>query len=305
MWIRPAATEPASPASPQPSPSAAPPTPGGPLNKVFNIGYLSERVEISVARMAPAMKLFRAGLSRHGVTSVNLKVSPSMQEIADWLRSGKIDLFASSPYPALKIAALAQHPPILQATPIQPPRTLFVVKSDSPIQSIDALDGKRLALTYAYSTPGYFIPLLHLADRGIGFDRPGSAGKIVHTSLSGHTTNSLYWVYFGKADAAAVSEDEYQHQADTLRSSLRILGRSEPYPGFLMSVSPVLSQEQRTIITNYMASMHKEPEGRQMLENFYGCTRLEFIPPPVTEWIHQANRIISQIPGDSATEKAR
>jgi phosphonate transport system substrate-binding protein len=304
MWISPGDTAPAGQASPSPLAATPEPTRTGLLAKAFNIGYLSERVEISAARMAPAMKLFRAGLAPYGVTSVNLKVSPSMEEIADWLRTGKIDLFASSPYPAVRIAALAQHTPVLQATALRPPRTLFVVRSDSPIQSIGALDGKRMALTYAYSTPGYFIPLLHLSDRGFGFDRPGSGGKLVHTSLSGHTMNSLYWVYFGKADVAAVSEEEFQHQSGTLRAALRILDRSEAYPGFLMSVSPVLSKEQQKVITDYMTSMHKQPEGRQMLENFYGCTCLELIPPAVAEWIRQADAAIRKIPRDAGPDKS-
>ena len=266
-----------------------------PLPAKFRMGYLSDRVEYSVQYMAPALEWFRQKLAPLGVREVSLEVAPSLEEMGDWVRSGKVDVFVSTPYPVLKTARIAGVRPVLQGIPLKVKHSAIYVRADSAIKTLADLDGKRLAFTFTYSSPGYFVPILHLMSHGFVIDHAVPGRKVVYTSLTGHYTNSLYWLYFGRCDAAAVGDDDWVKLAPRLQQSIRLLDTSDAYPGFFVLISPTWTPAQQQAITHFLSEMHTDPAGRALLHNAYSCDRMAPLDPPVLKWIQDADAAITAL----------
>lgn len=267
----------------------------GPLPERISMGYLSDRVEYSVRYMAPALELFRKKLAPLGVREVTLEVAPSIEEMGDWMKSGRVDLLVSSPYPVLRVARFAGTWPVLYGEALKKRRSAFFVRADSRIHALDDLAGKRLALTLTYSSPGYFIPILHLLERGFALDREQAGKKVVYTSLSGHGVNSLYWLFFGKCDAAAVGEDDIAKVAPRLRAAVRVLETSRPYPQYLVLLSPTLAEPARKALADFLKTLHMDPVGKELLEREYACRKLEPFTAEVEGWLRGADLAIPRI----------
>lgn len=277
------------------SPAPVGQRPADVLGSTLTFGFLSERLEDSVRYMEPALQLVARQLAPMGVRKVRMQVAPSMEQMAEWLRVGRVDLFASTPYPALRVAQLAGVEPSLHGVAVKAARSVILVRKDGPVRTFDDLTNRRLAFTFVYSSPGYFIPHLMLRNHGFVNDRETPGRKVVFTSLSGKGTNSMYWLYFGRCDAAAVAEDETQKVPRKLAESLRVLVRSEAYPGFLMLMSPALSGSARETLSSYFRDLHKNPDGKRMLEQAYGCSNMEPIGPWVQTWIQDARSAMKEL----------
>lgn len=286
---------PAPPASPSPaaspSPSAAPaPASTAPVQALpesLHFGYLSDRVERSFEHMAPAVEYMRDVLAPHGVKEIKVEVTASTVQMGDWLLAGKVHIFSSTPFPVLEIARRTGLEPTLHGVPSALQQSIFVVKKSSPIQGLDALAGKTLAFTMTFSSPGYFVPAVHLRAMGYALDRPREK-RSVKTVFSGSAINSLYWVYFDRADVGVVGRESLDEVGGRLRDELRVIGETKPFPGFLMMVSPTLSERSREVIQHWLVNFHRDEQGAKILQQYYACLRLEPLPADVHEWIRWA-----------------
>ena len=178
---------------------------------------------------------------------------------------------------------------------MRPKISAFYVRADSPVKTVADLDGRKLAFTFTYSSPGYFVPILHLMQRDFVLDRPAPGKKVVYTSLSGHYINSLYWVFFGKADAAAVGDDDLQKTSPKLQKSLRQLEDTLPYPGFFVLLTPVWKAEQQRVLMDFLQALHTDPAGRDLLSKTYSCKALVPIDAEVEKWIAGADAAITAL----------
>jgi ABC-type phosphate/phosphonate transport system substrate-binding protein len=145
-----------------------------------------------------------------------------------------------------------------------------------------------------------FNPVLHLMKRGFVLDRPAPGKRIVYTSLSGHGVNSLYWVYFKKCDAAALGDDDLEKVSPKLQAALRVIEPTKPYPGFLVLMSPTLSDAGRKTFVDFLASMHRDRDGQALLHGAYACERLEPVRPSTAAWIEEADAGIRALVGGRA-----
>lgn len=285
---------PAGPATTAPAPApTSVPTPA--LPEVLHFGYLSDRVERSFEHMAPAVEFMRGVLAPHGVKEVKVEVTASTVQMGDWLLSGQVHIFSSTPFPVLEISRRIGLEPTLHGVPSVPQQAVFVVKEGSPLKSLDALEGMTLAFTMTYSSPGYFVPAVHLRAMGYALDRPRER-RALKTVFSGSALNSLYWVYFDRADVAVVARDSLDEIGGRLRESLAIIGETKPFPGFLMMVSPSLPERAREILQHWLVNFHRDPQGAKILEDYYACLRLEPLPVDVHEWIRWAMPHLPEAP---------
>ena len=113
--------------------------------------------------------------------------------------------------------------------------SIILVQKDSPIQRLQDLKGRRLAVGDIHSTSSFQMPLIMLLEAGVNPARDLAAVRV-----SGSHPESLSALLHGHVDAAALSLNSYER---ALRNNvpgaaqLRILARSEPlpYPPFVMS----------------------------------------------------------------------
>ncbi len=157
--------------------------------------------------------------------------------------------------------------------------SVFIVKADSPYQSLSDLKGKRMAFTSPTSGSGYVFPLGHLIQQGFfeAGQKPDTFfGKAF---FAGGYDQALRSILRGQADIAAVSD--YVMEGDSAdkyltadeRSKLRILTRVPGVPTHLIAVRKDLPADLKKEIR---AAIKKISETQpELLSDLYGTA--EFV----------------------------
>jgi phosphonate transport system substrate-binding protein len=140
--------------------------------------------------------------------------------------------------PGLSAIAIAQHQyvPLFPLTGVQSRRSVLVVREDSPIQDIQSLSGKTLALGQPGSATGYYFPLFNLYGLTLAEIFFASTPKAI-----------LEAVAEGKATAGALSVAELDaYSSEVNQAKFRILfADSHPVPAGAILVSPTVDRTQQ------------------------------------------------------------
>ena len=159
--------------------------------------------------------------------------------------------------------------------------SVFVVRADSPLRSIDDLEGHSFGLNDPLSLSGNYYPLAVVVERG-----KDPRTFFTHTMYTYGDYGSARAVLDGIVDAAAL--DSLSYDFDGPRSDLRELHRSPP-----LGIGPVVvprSGDPRLAVALRRAlfAMHTQAEGRRILAALH-LTRFEAPPPGLYD---EAARIV-------------
>ena len=156
--------------------------------------------------------------------------------------------------------------------------SLFIVKKDSPLQSLADLKQRRMAFTSQTSTSGYLIPFARLiADKQIK-DGKELEGFFTSILYAGGYDKALQAVLKGSSDVGAVSDyviegpkaDLYGTPAD--RDQVRVLARTPGVPTHLVAVRSDLSSGLKKKIQNALLKISRE--NAEALASVYGAAEL-------------------------------
>jgi phosphonate transport system substrate-binding protein len=164
------------------------------------------------------------------------------------------------------------------------PRTdydsIFVVRSDSALQSFDDFkrDAKsqRFVFTSPTSTSGYVFPYRRMIAAGMLQPKQDPRAAFKSVAFGGSYTQALREVLEGRADVAAVSDytmegpraDVYLPAAD--RARLRVLARTPGVPTHLVAVRKGLDAKTEAAVRAALLSVAKrEPS---LLADVYGAS---------------------------------
>lgn len=142
--------------------------------------------------------------------------------------------------PGLAAIAISKsrYRPILPLQGIDHLSSVLVVRKDSPVQNLQDLNGKSVALGQPGSATGYYVPLYNLYGLTLAEVRLAPTPKTV-----------LEWISKGEVDAGALSKDALtRHQAEFRSTQFRILLSSRRIPSGAVLVSPQMDLQQQEII---------------------------------------------------------
>lgn len=151
-------------------------------------------------------------------------------------------------------------------------RAQFVVRSDSPIQSINDLNGKTIAYTDPASTSGHLYPAAMLRTMGI---------KPAGTIFAGGHPQAIEAVYSGRTDAGCtfwspgingVPQDARMLLAQThpdIYDKVRILALTDSIPNDTVTLRAGLPQEVKDKIKQALLEFAGTPEGKKCLQSLY------------------------------------
>lgn len=136
-------------------------------------------------------------------------------------------------------------------------RTLFLVRTDSDIGTLEDARGRRLALSEPGSTSGDLMPRHELTKHGFNADLTRDLEDIIY---SGSQESSITSVLSGTCDIAAVSEINYENlmEKGVLREQdLRTIHVSSDIPGPPLVYSTALPEDVRSRIKHAVLNAHK------------------------------------------------
>ncbi|WP_045055863.1 phosphate/phosphite/phosphonate ABC transporter substrate-binding protein [Aliterella atlantica] len=135
----------------------------------------------------------------------------------------------------------AKYVPLFSLQGLSNRRSIIIVLKSSPVQALNDLNGKVIALGQPGSATGYYVPLYSLY---------GTTPKQVRISPTPQTT--LEWVAKGEVAAGALSRDEFDRYRPEIKADFRVLFTSLRVPAGAVLISPSVESSRRNAIAQAM-----------------------------------------------------
>ena len=251
----------------------------------LTLGDISSNPVRKLRRFQPFSKYLAAQLGGVGIEAGDVKIAPDMETMVQMLKSGEVDLYFDSPFPAMEVSELSGATPILRRWKkgVGSYHTVIFSLKDGPVKTVEDLKGRIISFDDPWSTSGYMLPIAHLKELGYPVAEQPSltsqpASDTVGYFFSTDDDSSIQWVVAGRADAAAIGSSDFDKIPKATRDQLHVVAETESVPRQLVMVAPNLSPEQVDAITEALMAADETEEGKAALEGFEGTAEFDDLP---------------------------
>lgn len=265
--------------------SSPPPTVSISEDGVITLGVIAGSAIDDASSIQPLADTLAAEMKEYGITGGRVRVAGSVQEMVAWLKSGEVDVYFDSVYPALLVSEQSGARLILRGWQFGRPdvQSVLFARRDSGLASLDDLRGKILAMRVSQSTAGFFLPSVHLVERGLALTWKNSFAETVSPSevgfaFSGSDQETLRAVIGGSAVAGAVDDYHFDivFPPETTQQLVE-LARTEKIPRQVVLARPGLDEQSLAALTQTLTRLHESEAGKSALASFQ-TTRFETFP---------------------------
>ncbi len=171
----------------------------------------------------------------------------------------------------------------------------WVVKKDSPAQSLQGLRGKKVALPSQLSTSGYVAPLARMVELGL---LPREQGKDVDPSkyfgnvlLAGGYAQGWEALKAGQVDATVIAGDVSEKLYREVLDNTRVIEQQGPIPSHGVAFAKQLSERDRAALRDALLALN-EPAQRELMRKFVSAIFVGFKPTTAEEHLASLNRYL-------------
>lgn len=260
---------------------ATPPTPANPVNappsntKAITVGDISDEPIEIVTKAQPFADYLATKLGKFKIDRGEVKIAPDMETMARWLKSGEVDLYMDSPYPAFIVSQQSSAKPVLRRWKdgIAEYHTVIFARKDRGLKSLDDLVGNTIAFEEKFSTSAYLLPLGYLRRAGyqvVEMEQADSTppDEQIGYIFTGDDDNTIQWAISGKVAAGAIDSASFERIPETTRAQLTILAETESVPRHMVLITPQMEPELQEAVADILIQMDGNPEGLSILEGF-------------------------------------
>ena len=97
----------------------------------------------------------------------------------------------------------------------------------------------------------------------------------LYYQFAGSELNQAYWVYRGKADAAAFNYGDWDRTPEKIRKELQIIHQSKPMVRWLVSFRNDMSPAVKAAVVKILLHMHDDSQGIEALKDASRIARFE------------------------------
>jgi len=277
-----------------------------PANGLIVLGVIAGSPVDDVDSIQPLADTLASELSGYGISGGRVRVAGSVTEMAAWLKSGEVDLYFDSVYPALLVSEQSGAQLVLRGWQFGRPESQAVIFASrgSGLSSLEDLRGKVVAMRAPESTAGFFLPSVYLVEHGLFLTGKSSYFDPVSPSevgfaFSGSDQDTLRAVIGGSAAAGAVDDYHYDIVFSTgATEQLVELARTEKIPRQVVLAAPGLDVEYVSVLTQFLTNMHTSDAGKAALDAF-NTSRFEGFPSTgdaATARLREMLSIVKKIP---------
>jgi len=144
---------------------------------------------------------------------------------------------------------------------------LIFVRKDSGIRDVEGMKGKRFAFVDKATTAGFLLPLAYFRKHGVEDYRK----FLKEAYFTGTHEDAIYEVINRKADVGAAKNTVYYRLANSdprILHELAVLSRSPDVPENGLAMRNDLDPDLKAKIKQALLSMHEDPAGKQVLDQF-------------------------------------
>lgn len=244
---------------------------------------ISNNPQKKIRKFQPLADYLAANLSQFDQGKV--KIAPDMATMIKWLKSGEVDIYIDSPYPAMLAINHADAKPILRRWKkgsAEYHSIIFTI-SDRNITSLEDLKGKKVAFDHPFSTTGYMLPLVELIEAQLNPQETKSPNSRISEDRVGYIfsyedENSIEWLLSGKVSAAAIDNIAFEKMSPDLKEKTLILAKTEKIARNLVLVRGDMSPDKINAISSTLIELDQTAKGRIVLEKFSRTTKFDNFP---------------------------
>jgi phosphonate transport system substrate-binding protein len=253
--------------------------------KTFVIGDVSGKPTASIELLQPVADYLAGKLASLGYTAGTVKVAPDFKTIAEWLKSGEVDMIFQTPYPAVLLEEAVGAKSVLRRwrNGDAEYHTVIFARADSGIKTVDGMKGHMMAVQDEYSTSSYALPLAYLKKWGVTVTKKDAPDSKVDANEVGYVNsnsddNTLQWIISGKVSLAATDNRTYARIPEETRNQLAIISETDAVPRNLLVVRPGMDTALIDAIKAALIELDKTDEGKTLLANFQKTAKFDEFP---------------------------
>ncbi len=256
---------------------------------VLVLGRLSDDPKSHYEQLKPLLDYVVPRMRDVGIVEGRILMARDLQQMSSYLRRGRVDWVSETSGTAMALQQRTGAEPLLltERNGVKAYHSVYFVRRDSPVGSLEDLRGRTLALQSVSSTSAYLVPMMELLGRGV---RP----EILLTPQDNPSADSVGYVFTRSelnistfvhkrvVDAGVISsidwEDERRMPA-VFRRDMRVLHESEDVPRAVELVRPGMAPAVRARLQEVLLEASNDPLAGPALRKFFGTTAFRHIDP--------------------------
>ncbi len=247
-------------------------TPG----RTLVIGEISDDPGEVIEGAQPLADYLAAALADYGYTGGQVRVVANTDEMVQLLKTGEVDIYFDSTYPATLISDASGAQIVLRRWRfgVEEYQSVIFATKESGITSLEDLRGKIVAMDAPYSTSGFMLPAVHLTQNGLSLVGKATYNDPVGSDEVGFVfsyddENTLQWILSGLVQAGVT--DDYNFDVAFPKEATEqfvVLARTGYTPRQVMLVRAGLPRDVLNVIKQTLIGMDETEAGQAALEKF-------------------------------------
>jgi len=253
---------------------------------VLVIGRISDDPKAHYEQLKPLLDYVVPRMRDVGITEGRILMARDAQQMTSYLRRGRVDWVTETAGTGMQLQKRAGAKPLLltERGGVSRYHSVFFVRKDSGIDSLDDLKGRSIAFQSTASTSSYIVPASTLLERGLRMEillspmdrpTPDSVGYVFARS----ELNIAAWVHKRLVDAGVFSSldwDDERRMPAGFRSDMKAIYQTPDYPRALEMVRGDLDPKVEARLREVLLQAADDPDAREAMTLFFRTTR--FMP---------------------------
>ena len=256
--------------------------------QIISLGTINDNAAKYIELLQPTADYIAAKLSDNETQYIGKVVVVKTEvDMSGLIINQEVDLFFGDSFKNVFIAENSGSVPFLRRWQQggAEHHSVFIVKNNSAISSLDDFVGKTIAFENSESITGYLLPKAYLIDYLLreGFNesqtiKENNVTYVFKVVFSEENQNTVSWVLEGKVDIGALSNLYIEDQPESIKGELKIVNRTIDVPRQMVSYRSELDPDLVERVAHIFLDMDKDEEGIEILQNFENTTKYDEIP---------------------------
>ncbi|MCM2335162.1 MAG: phosphate/phosphite/phosphonate ABC transporter substrate-binding protein [Pseudomonas sp.] len=253
---------------------------------VLVLGRISDDPRAHYDQLKPLLDYVVPRMADVGIREGRILMAKDAQQMASYLRRGRVDWVTETAGTAGMLQQRAGGKALLltERDGTSKYHTVFFVRRDSGLRTLDDLKGHSVAFQRPTSTSAYFAPAAELLGRGYSLELLLSPTDRLDSGVVGYLfarseLNIATWVHKRLVDVGAMSNldwDNPRRMPAAFRRDLVQIGRTADYPRAVELVRSDLDPRVEARLRQVLIEAAGDPDAGEALLRFFGTTR--FLP---------------------------
>ncbi|NQW16828.1 MAG: phosphate/phosphite/phosphonate ABC transporter substrate-binding protein [Chloroflexi bacterium] len=253
--------------------AAAEPTLDPLSGNALTIGDISDEPVKKIERFKPLADYLASELADEGYTRGRVVIAQDMDEMAGLLKSGEVDIFMDSAFPAIAMKFDAESRFLLRRWKGGDSGywSIFATRQGSGIETLEDLKGHVIAAEDLNSTSGYALPISELINQGIKVKIVAQSDAPVEPDTVGiwftrDDENTFDAMVQGLVIAGVSSNQDMDKFSEKVDHDLIVFAQTGSVPRQIVSVSKRIKPDIAALIGAALIGLPNTEEGLALLD---------------------------------------